>query len=303
MLKKHRNKNLGRAKLLYIMLLFPVVWYILICYVPMFGIAIAFQKYSVYKGVFGSEWVGLQNFRKFLNDAYFWQVLRNTFLLGFFNLLINFPLPIILALMFNELSSGPYKRVTQTISYLPYFVSTVALVSIITSILSPSRGVVNAIIESLGGTPISFMLEPDWFRPIYILLSAWRGTGWGTIIYLAAMAGINPELYQVAEIDGAGRFRRIWNITLPSIAPTITILFLLAIPGILGADFETVLLLQKPLTLNVSDVMATYVYRRGLQDQKFDYATAVSLTFSIISMLIIFVSNTIARRKGDVSLW
>lgn len=302
MLKKHR-RNISRAKLLYFMLLFPLIWYILICYVPMFGIVIAFQKYSVYKGIFGSKWVGLQNFQKFLGDPYFWQVLRNTFLLGTFNLIVNFPLPIILALMFNELRTGTFKRITQTISYLPYFVSTVALVSILTSILSPSRGVINSIIQSLGGKPISFILEPAWFRPIYIILGSWRGTGWGTIIYLAAMAGINPELYQVAEIDGAGRFRRIWNITLPSIIPTLTILFLLSIPGILGADFETVLLLQKPLTLNVSDVMATYVYRRGLQDQKFDYATAVGLTFAIISMLIIYTSNAIARKKGEVSLW
>lgn len=302
MLRKH-HRNIGRAKLLYIMLIFPVVWYVLICYVPMFGIVIAFQKYSVYKGVFGSKWVGLENFGKFLNDPYFWQVLRNTFLLGIFNLIVNFPLPIILALMFNELKAGPFKRITQTVSYLPHFVSAVALVSIITSILSPSSGVVNAVIQAFGGKPISFMLEPTWFRPIYILLGAWRGTGWGTIIYLAAMAGINPELYQVADIDGAGRFRKIWNITLPSIVPTITILFLLSIPGILGADFQTILLLQKPLTLNVSDVVATYVYRRGLQDQKFDYATAIGLSFAIVSMLIIYISNTVARRKGGVSLW
>lgn len=285
------------------MLASPVLWYLLICYVPMFGIVIAFQKYSIFRGVMGSPWVGLDNFAKFLKEPYFWQVLKNTFLLGFFNTLINFPLPIILALMFNELHAGRLKKVAQTISYLPYFVSTVALVSILTSILSPSRGVVNAIIKALGGEGVSFMLEPAWFRPIYILLGSWRGTGWGTIIYLAAMAGVDPEMYQVAEIDGAGRFRRIWNITLPSILPTITVLLILAIPGVLGADFETVLLLQQPLTMNVADVVATYVYRRGLQDRKFDYATAVGLMFSVISMVFIYICNSLARRKGEISLW
>lgn len=205
--------------------------------------------------------------------------------------------------MFNELAPGKFKKVSQTISYLPFFVSTVALVSILTSMLSPSRGVVNLLIRALGGTPINFMIEPGWFRPVYILLGAWRGTGWGTIIYLAAMSGVDPELYQVAEIDGAGRFRRIFSITLPSILPTVTVMFILAIPGVLGADFETVLLLQQPLTLNVSDVVGTYVYRRGLQDGKFDYATAVGLVFSILSMAIIYGCNALARKKGEVSLW
>lgn len=297
------KRRLKRSKLLYLMLLFPVAWYLFICYAPMFGLVMAFQKYSPYKGFFGSPFVGFANFQKFLGDSYFWQVLKNTFLLGFFNTLINFPLPIVLALMFNELAPGKFKKVSQTISYLPFFVSTVALVSILTSMLSPSRGVVNLLIRALGGTPINFMIEPGWFRPVYILLGAWRGTGWGTIIYLAAMSGVDPELYQVAEIDGAGRFRRIFSITLPSILPTVTVMFILAIPGVLGADFETVLLLQQPLTLNVSDVVGTYVYRRGLQDGKFDYATAVGLVFSILSMAIIYGCNALARKKGEVSLW
>lgn len=288
---------------MYAMLLFPLLWYLLVCYVPMFGIVMAFQKYSVYKGILGSEWVGLKNFEKFLTDPYFWQVLKNTFLLGFFNTLVNFPLPIMLALMLNELKDGRFKKITQTISYLPYFVSTVALVSILTSVLSPSQGVINSIIKALGGQSISFMLESNYFRPIYILLGAWRGTGWGTIIYLAAMTGVDPQLYEVAEIDGANRFQKIWNITLPAILPTIIIMLILAVPGVLGADFETVLLLQQPLTMNVSDVISTYVYRRGLQDQKFDYATAVGLMFSMVSMVIIYASNDLARKKGDISLW
>lgn len=302
-MKLKTKDNLRRGVFLYLMLLFPLLWYLLVCYVPMFGVLMAFQKFSLYKGIMGSKWVGFANFEKFLTDPYFWQVLKNTFLIGFANTIVNFPLPIIVALMFNELKDGIFKKVTQTISYLPYFVSTVALVSILTSMLSPSQGVVNGMIKALGGEPIYFMMEPGWFRPIYVVLNAWRGTGWGTIIYLAAMSGVDPQLYEVAMIDGANRFQRIWNITLPSIRGTVVVLFIMAVPGIIGADFETVLLLQQPLTMNVSDVISTYVYRRGLQDHKYDYSTAMSLVFSLFSMVLIFFCNRLARKKGGVSLW
>lgn len=302
-MKLKTKDNLRRGVFLYLMLLFPLLWYLLVCYVPMFGVLMAFQKFSLYKGIMGSKWVGFANFEKFLTDPYFWQVLKNTFLIGFANTIVNFPLPIIVALMFNELKDGIFKKVTQTISYLPYFVSTVALVSILTSMLSPSQGVVNGMIKALGGEPIYFMMEPGWFRPIYVVLNAWRGTGWGTIIYLAAMSGVDPQLYEVAMIDGANRFQRIWNITLPSIRGTVIVLFIMAVPGIIGADFETVLLLQQPLTMNVSDVISTYVYRRGLQDHKYDYSTAMSLVFSLFSMVLIFFCNRLARKKGGVSLW
>lgn len=302
-MKLKTKDNLRRGALLYLMLLFPLLWYLLVCYVPMFGVLIAFQKFSLYKGIMGSKWVGFANFEKFLTDPYFWQVLKNTFLIGFTNTIVNFPLPIIVALMFNELKDGIFKKVTQTVSYLPYFVSTVALVSILTSMLSPSRGVVNGVIKALGGDSIYFMMEPGWFRPIYVVLNAWRGTGWGTIIYLAAMSGVDPQMYEVAMIDGANRFQRIWNITLPSIRGTVIVLFIMAVPGIIGADFETVLLLQQPLTMNVSDVISTYVYRRGLQDHKYDYSTAMSLVFSMFSMVLIFFCNKLARKKGGVSLW
>lgn len=302
-MKQKTKIGLKRGWILYAMLLFPLLWYFLVCYVPMFGIVMAFQKFSVYKGIWGSSWVGFKNFEKFLKDPYFWQVLKNTFMVGFTNFIVNFPLPIIVALMFNELRTGKFKKIAQTISYLPHFVSVVALVSIMTSLLSPTTGVVNGVIKALNGKSVYFMMEPGWFRPIYILLGAWRGTGWGTIIYLAAMSGVDPLLYEVAEIDGANRFQRIWNITLPSIKSTVVVLFIMAVPGIFGADFETVLLLQQPLTMNVSDVISTYVYRRGLQDHKYDYATAMNLVFSIFSMIVVYICNRIARKKGGMSLW
>ena len=302
-MRRDITNNIKRARLLYVLIAFPIIWYITFCYLPMFGIVIAFKDYSLYRGVAASPWVGFLHFKKFLFDSYFWQVFKNTFLLGFFNTLINFPAPIILALLFNEIRGGTFKKVIQTVSYLPHFVSTVALVNIIIIMLSPSTGIINNIIKSVGIEPVNFIVEKDWFRPIYILMYMWKETGWGTIIYLAAMANIDPELYHVADIDGAGRLRRIWNVTLPSIMPTITILLMLSLPGILGSDFETVLLLQQPITYETSDVIGTYVYRRGLIDSQFDFATAIGLVFSVCSMVIIYISNTFGRKFGGISLW
>lgn len=301
--KRIRGRDVKRGKLLYVMISIPILWYIIFCYLPMAGIVIAFKDYNMYQGVVASPWVAFKHFQRFLTDSYFWQVFKNTFTLGFFNTLICFPAPIILALIFNEIRDGKFKRVSQTVSYLPHFVSTVALVNILVVMLSPSTGIVNAMLRTFGVDPVNFLVEPQWFRPLYILLNLWRESGWGTIIYLAAMTNIDPELYKVADIDGAGRLRKIWNITIPAIMPTIAIMLMLALPGIIGSDFETVLLLQQPITYSTSDVIGTFVYRRGLIDSQFDFATAIGLVFSTFSMVIIYISNKLGRKIGGISLW
>jgi putative aldouronate transport system permease protein len=296
-------RDLKRARYLYLLLLFPIAWYIVFCYTPMYWILISFKDYSLFGGMAKSPWVGFKHFVKFLNDQRFWHVFGNTVKLGSLNLLFNFPVPILLALLFNEMRMGIFKRVTQTISYLPHFVSTVAVVSIALTMLSPSTGIVNAMIRKLGGAPISFFTEKGWFRPIYIVLMMWKETGWGCIIYLAAMAGINSELYDAADIDGAGRLRKIWSVTLPSILPTIVIILMIAVPGLLVSDFETVLLIQTPVTYDTADVMGTYIYRTGLIDGRFDYAAAIGLFFAILSMCLIYTSNRLGRKFGGISIW
>jgi putative aldouronate transport system permease protein len=295
--------NLKRSYALYAMMLLPLLWYVVFCYVPMSGIVIAFKKYSLFRGFIDSPWIGFANFKKFLTDPYFWQVFLNTVRIGFFNLLINFPAPIVLALLLNEAGNRIFKRSIQTIFYLPHFISVVALTNIMILMLSPSMGVVNELIKTLGGKTVNFIIEPNWFVPIYIVTMFWREAGWGTIIYLAAMSGIDPELYNAAEIDGAGRVRKIWNITLPSILPVIGIMFILATPSILGADFETVLLLQQPVTYQTSDVIQTYIYRRGLLNGEFDFATAIGVMFSLIGVIIILATNYLSKKYAEVSVW
>ncbi len=304
--RKNIKRDLRESIPLYIMLILPIAFYIIFAYGPMGGLIIAFKKYSLWKGVAQSPWAssfGFDHFIKFLSDDYFWKVLKNTFVLGFSNTIVNFTAPIVLALLINELRPTKYKKISQTVTYLPYFVSSVALVGIVVSMLSPSTGVINNIIKAMGGKPINFIVEAGYFVPIYVLTNMWKGLGWGTIIYIASMTNVNPELYEAADIEGAGRFRKMWHITLPAIKPTIAILLIMSMPGILNADFETVLLLQRPQTLNVSDVVATYSYRRGLLGTEFDYGTAMGLFFSIINISIIFVSNQISKKLAEISIW
>lgn len=301
-----RKRQLIESIPLYIMLILPIAYYIIFAYLPMSGLVIAFKDYSLWKGILESPWAqnaGFEHFLTFLTDDYFWGVFKNTFILGFTNTIVNFTAPIILALFINELRPSKYKKLTQTITYLPYFVSTVALVGIIISMLSPSTGIINSVIKALGGTPINFMVESKFFVAIYVFTNLWKGLGWGTIIYLASMSNVNPELYEAADIEGAGRFCKMWHITLPEIKPTIAILLIMSMPGIIGADFETILLLQRPQTMDVADVVATYSYRRGLLGSEFDFGTAMGLFFSLVNILIIFGSNQISKKLTDVSIW
>ena len=293
-----------RYKVLYILILLPIAELIIFNYIPMYGITVAFKNFKASKGIMGSDWVGLKWFHYILSDPYFWQTFRNTFLIGFYSLLWGFPAPILLALLLNEISQLRFKRVVQTVTYLPYFISMVAVSGMILGILSPTSGAVNQIIASFGGEPIYFMTESNWFRTVYVVSDIWKGVGWGTILYLAAIAGVDQELYEAATIDGANRFQKIYYITLNAIKPTVSILLILSVPGIIGANTEKILLLYNKAIYDVADVMSTYLYRMGLVNGQFEMGTAVGLFNSIIAFTLIALSNRASKFfDNTASLW
>ncbi|HBP38160.1 MAG TPA: sugar ABC transporter permease [Clostridiales bacterium] len=272
-------------------------------YLPMYGIVMAFQNFNPGKGIFGSDWVGFKHIIDYFEDPYFYRTMRNTFLLGFYTLLFSFPAPIILALLFNEIRNRIFKRVVQTISYMPYFLSTVIVVGLVIEYTNLSEGLINNIIEMLGGQRINFFALTRWFRPLYILSGIWQGVGFGTIIYLAALSGVDEELYEAAVIDGAGRFKQMRYITLPGITPTITIMLILAVGGILGNDFQKILLMYRPGLYEVADVVSTYVYRAGIEGANYSYSTAIGLFLSVVSFVFLYSTNKISKKFGDTYLW
>lgn len=290
-------------KYLYL-LLFPVLLnFIIFHYIPMYGILIAFKDYDIVGGVAASPWVGLKHFSSFFESYYFWQLIRNTLMINLFLLLFVFPAPIILALLINEVRNGIYKTTIQTITYLPYFVSSVVVVGIIKIMLSSESGVINKVIMSLGGKAINFLTEPQWFRSIYTLMNMWQVTGFTSIIYIAAITGIDQEIYEAAEIDGAGRLRKMWNITLPGIRPTIILLLILQLGNILTVGWQEILLLSNTLTAEVADVIPTYVYFRGLLNSDYSFATAVGTFQSLIGLMMIVITNKLAKKYTDTYLW
>ncbi len=292
-------------KALYVMLIPGILNLILFKYVPMYGIIIAFQSYYPAQGILHSPWVGFRHFVDFVTDPYFYRIIRNTIVLGVLSLVISFPMPIIFALLLNELRGNRFKRVTQTISYMPYFLSGVVVIGLLRDMVSPSTGSINVLIKALGGTPIEFIVRPEWFRFLYIVSGIWQGIGFGSIIYLAAISGVNPELYESAVIDGAGRFAQVRHITIPSILPTIAILFILSVGGILGNDFQKILLMYSPLTYETADVMSTYMYRMGIESagSDFSYASAVGLFTAVISLFFLTITNRISKSLSEYSLW
>ena len=303
------RQRIKRGIPLYIMFAIPAVWYILFRYLPMIGISFAFMDFKPNK-LFSSDWVGLQHFADLMHDADYWRVFVNTLALGGLNLLVNFPLPIVFAIMLNEIRVKWFRRTAQTISYLPHFVSVVALANVLFLMLDTRDGIVNRIIVSFTGEPVYFKIESEWFRPLYIIFWAWKEMGWGTIIYLAAMASIDPQLYDAAKIDGASRMRRIWSITLPSIIPVIGIMLILNTPSIINADFETVLLFQNIDNISTADVVATYIFRmtiKGIGNEavrpQYSYATAVGLFSSLLSLVLVVISNYTSKKLGGVSVW
>lgn len=304
--KKASKKCLSYLKKnwqMYSLLVLPLVHYIVFKYGPMVGNIIAFRKFVPGGPVLGTEWVGLKYFRMFINDPTFWNVFKNTFILSFESLVIGFPIPIIFALLLNELNRKSFKGFVQTVSYLPHFLSTVIVVGMIKELLSPSTGIVNMIIKEYTGSTINFIADPAWFRPIYIISGIWQGMGWGAIIYLAALSNIDPELYESAAIDGANRWKQTIHITIPGILPTIIIMLILNIGSLLSVGFEKVLLLQNPLTYSTSDVISTYVYRMGLESNNYSYATAIGLFEALIGLALVTSANYVSKKLTETSLW
>jgi putative aldouronate transport system permease protein len=292
-----------KYKYLYLLFLPVLVWYILFCYVPMYGIVIAFKDYNIFTGIADSPWVGFKYFQQFFESVYFWRLIRNTFVISFYGLIFGFPAPILLALLFNELKNGLFKKTVQTISYLPHFISTVIIVSMFVEFLSPSRGLINNLIAMFGGERIYFLGNPKYFRAVYTIMGIWQGVGWGTIIYLAALTGINTELYEAAIIDGCNRFKQTIHVTLPGIASTIIIMLIFRVGSLLSVGSESIILMYNPAIYETADVISTYVYRRGLVDAQYSFAAAVGLFNAIIGLVLIGVTNALSKRYSETSLW
>ncbi|MFD6177681.1 MULTISPECIES: ABC transporter permease [unclassified Isoptericola] len=287
---------------LYTFVAVPLVWFLLFKYVPMVGNVIAFRRFRPGGNPLGDEWVGFYYFDMFIHNQQFWQVFWNTVILGGITLLVTFPLPIVLALMLNELRSRRFKKVVQTISYLPHFMSIVIVAGLVLQLTSVS-GTVNQIVQAFGGDAIAFMQEPDWFRSIYVSSEVWQTVGWGTILYLAALTTVDDQLYEAARIDGANRWQQTWHITLPGIRPTMMVLLILNIGSFMAVGFEKVLLLQNPLIYSTADVISTYLYRVGIQSAQFSYATAIGLFEAVIGLALVLSANYASRRLVGASLW
>ncbi len=297
-----RLKRIATDRVLYLMLVPFLVYFLVFHYVPLIGNVIAFKRFTPARGIVESPWVGLMYFRQFFASTYFVRVLRNTVVISVTTLIVGFPAPIILALMLNEVRHTAYKRVIQSVTYLPHFVSIVVVAGLIVQ-FSSARGLFNDIIVALGGTRASLLLQARLFVPIYVGSEVWQTVGWGSIIYLSALSTIDPNLYEAAVIDGAGRFRQLLAITLPCLVPTITVLFILRTGQLLSVGHEKIILLYNPLTYETADVIMTFVYRKGLIDLSWSYSTAVGLLNSLVNGFVIITVNAIARRVSDNSLW
>lgn len=290
-------------KALYLMVLPGLIITIIFKYLPFYGIWVSFENYNPNKGVLGSEWVGLSHFLTFFKDPYFFRLFKNTFLLGFYSLIFGFPAPIILSLLFNEVKNATFKKVTQTISYMPYFLSIVIVIGLLKDMISMSDGVVNEIIAALGFEKINFLIDSGYFRSLYVITGIWQGAGYGSIIYLGAISNINPELYESAVLDGASRLKQAIYITIPCITPTIVVLFIFAVGGILGNDFQKILLMYNPSVYETADVISTYVYRQGILGASYSYASAVGLFNSVVSFAFLITTNKLSRKISETSLW
>ncbi|MEK3724604.1 ABC transporter permease [Paenibacillus sp. FSL H8-0034] len=296
------RRKLRKSQYLYAMFVLPFIYFLIFHYAPMIGNMMAFQDYSIIKGVFHSPWAGLKYFKQFLYEPYFWKVLRNTLMLNLYALIFYFPAPIIFAILLNELRSSLFKRFIQTVTYVPHFLSTVVIAGMIVNFVSIS-GLFNQLIVHFGGEAQTFLALPEWFRTIYISSEIWQGMGWNSIIYLAALASIDPGLYEAATIDGANRWHKIRHITLPGLATVATILLLLTIGHMLSVGFEKIILLYSGPTYETADVLQTYVYRRGLIDADFSFAAAVGIFQSVISLVLIVVANQAAKKIQGASLF
>lgn len=289
-------------KIIYLIMLPMIVYYIVFCYFPMYGAIIAFKDYSPAEGIFASPWVGFEHFRNFFSNPDFVRILRNTLTISISELIFGFPAPIILALLFNEIRCRKFKSIAQTISYLPHFISLVVVCSLIKQFVT-GNGVIQQLIEAAGGSNVSLLSRAEMFVPLYVISGIWQDVGWGTIIYLAALSGIDQELYEAATVDGANKFKQMLNVTLPGIAPTIIIMFILKVGTLLSVGYEKIILLYNPLIYETSDVISSYVYRIGIQNQSWSYSTAVGLFNSVINFIIVIAANKLSAKFSETSLW
>lgn len=285
------------------MLLPGILYFLIFKYAPMWGLLISFQNYQPFLGIFRSPWVGFKHFERFLLSPTFFQLFRNTILLAVYNLFFFFPLPIVLALMINEIRSFAFKRIVQTLTYIPHFFSWVVIAGITYLLFTTEGGLVNELIVKAGGTKIPFLTSPDWFRPIITLQNIWRDVGWGTIVFMATLAGIDPQLYEAATIDGASRWHQLLHITLPSLRSTVVILLVLRLGRFLDTGFEQIFLMLNAMNREVGDVFDTYVYDIGIIQGQYSYSTAIGMFKSIVCLILVIVSNKIAKKYGEEGVY
>ena len=304
--KKQLRKNVMRDKYLILMMVPVVLYYLIFCYLPMTGLWISFTEFKPGQGIAGlftGEFVGLKWFKQFFGSPYAWRLVRNTFLLSFYSLIFGFPIPILFAVCITQIRTKFLQRGAQVITYLPYFISTVVVAGMITNFLSPSSGIVNQLIQKLGGDPVNFMGLPQYFRAIYVISGSWQSFGFNSIIFVAAIMGISPELYEAMRVDGANKRQIIWRLVLPSIKPTIILLLIMNLGKILNVGFEKVYLMYNSGIYETADVIQTYVYRQGIGSQNYSYATAVGLFNSLVGFVLVFIANRVSRKLTETSIW
>lgn len=297
------KKRLLKNRWLYYMLTPGVLYFLIFKYAPMWGVLIAFQDYSPFTGFWGSDWVGLEHFRTFFSEPEFTLLFKNTFILAIYNIFFFFPLPILVALMLNEIRKEVFKRTVQSLIYIPHFISWVVVVGLVHILFTTEGGILNEMIASFGGEKMNMLLDKDWFRPFIIGEMIWKETGWGTILFLAALAGVDTQLYEAARIDGAGRWKQMIHVTLPAIRSTIVVLLILRLGSFLDVGFEQIFLMLNPMNREVGEVFETYVYERGIQQGDFSYSTAVNLFKSVIGIVMVVGANQLAKKAGEEGIY
>ncbi len=297
------RRNVLPNRDLYLLFIVPLAYFLIFKYYPMYGVQIAFKDFRISDGILGSEWIGFDHFVTFFNSYNFTRLLSNTLGLSVYQLVAGFPTPIILALAVNEVRNRGFRRFVQTVTYAPHFISMVVMVGMIVLFLSPRAGIINHFIGIFGIEPVNFMARPEWFKTIYVASDIWQNTGWRSIIFLAALSSVDVELYDAARIDGASRLQKIWNIDIPALLPTATILLILDFGRIMNVGFQRVLLMQNPLNMPASDVIQTYIYRIGLIGAQYDYSAAIGLFNNILNVIVLVAVNRLARRVSETSLW
>lgn len=288
---------------IYVIMLLPIAWTLIFCYTPMYGLVLAFKRYSIRLGIMDSPWVGWSHFETFFNSRISWQIISNTFILSMYNIIASFLPPILLALALNEIKNGKFKKVVQMVTYAPYFISMVVMVGMMMVLLEPRVGIVNRLLGLVGVDPINFMGKPSLFRHVYVWSGVWQTTGYSCIVYIAALAGISPELQEAAQIDGANKLQRIWHVDLPCIRPTITIILIMSFGQVMNVGFEKVFLMQNEMNTATSEIISTYTYKIGLKNSNYGLSTAIGLMNSIINLVLLLGANFIGKKVGDTGLW